>query len=350
MRDSGQILQVVHEGMVRAGLDVNAIYTRLGYNAEELPLREMRTPHRLQAWFWAQVEAVTGDPDIGLHLCPHLPVFRGEVLEYLMFSSPSFGEGAQRALKFVRLVSDALNIRLVQDARGTRIAIKGTAADAPQLRHTEICVVYELIRFAQVVTENRYAAQRVLLRCSQRSALAEYQKVFGCEVTFDGAESEVWFDPAILDYRSPHRDAELLALHEELAEKRMSSLRRQDLIERLQAIFARRLELDGCDLDQVARELGMPARRLRFDLARAGTSFSEVLADFRYALARRLLSRTEEPIENIVYLTGFSEPSTFYRAFRRWSGMTPVQYREMRRSQRGGKLAQQGGGGGPARR
>ena len=48
--------------------------------------------------------------------------------------------------------------------------------------------------------------------------------------------------------------------------------------------------------------------------------------------ARRLLADTEEPIDNIVYLTGFSEPSTFYRAFKRWSGMTPVQYRDRKRA------------------
>ncbi|MBV8063655.1 MAG: helix-turn-helix transcriptional regulator, partial [Nevskia sp.] len=87
-----------------------------------------------------------------------------------------------------------------------------------------------------------------------------------------------------------------------------------------------------CDLEDVARELQLPARRLRFELARAGTSFSQLLSDFRYALARRLLRSTPEPIEHIVYLTGFSEPSTFYRAFKRWSGMTPVQYREQKKA------------------
>ncbi len=75
----------------------------------------------------------------------------------------------------------------------------------------------------------------------------------------------------------------------------------------------------------------MPPRRFRFELTRAGTSFSDLLSEFRYAVARRLLRTTDEPIENIVYLTGFSEPSTFYRAFKRWSGMTPVQYRERRK-------------------
>src|SRR3546814_6039648 len=80
---------------LNAGLNVNAIYERLGYNAEDLPLREMRTPHQLQAYFWETVEAVTGDPEIGLHLCPHLPVFHGEVLKYLIFSSATLGERSE---------------------------------------------------------------------------------------------------------------------------------------------------------------------------------------------------------------------------------------------------------------
>ena len=138
-------------------------------------------------------------------------------------------------------------------------------------------------------------------------------------------------DAALLDYRSPHSDPDLLQLHEGLAEKRLMKLKREDLVERIRGVFSQRLELENCDLEDVAKELDIPPRRLRFELARAGTSFSQIVTDFRFALARRLLTRTEESIDNIVYLTGFSEPSTFYRAFKRWSGMTPVQYREKHR-------------------
>lgn len=322
------MLQMVHEGMVKAGLNVNALYMRLGYDAEKLPLRELRTPHQMQAFFWETVEAVSGDPDIGLHLCPHLPPLRGEVLEYLMFSSPTFRDGIERSMKYLRIISDALNVRLVQDAQGTRVVVRGAAASAPQLRHTEICVAYGLIQFAQSVTESRARPLRVRLRASRRAPLAEYEKVFGCPVTFDGAESEIWFDPAVLSHRSPRGDPDLLRLHEDLAEKRLSNIERHDLIERIRKIFSQRLELEACSLEDVAKELGIPARRLRFELTRANTSFSKLLNDFRFALARKLLRSTAEPIENIVYLTGFSEPSTFYRAFKRWAGVTPVQYRE----------------------
>lgn len=333
VQDTGQYLQIVHQGMVRAGLDVNAIYARLGYDAEKLAQRELRTPHQQQAFFWETVEAVTADPDIGLHLCPHLPLFRGDVIEYLMFSSRTFGDGMTRAFKYLRLVSDALHVRLLQDAQGTRLAVIGSSVQAPQLRHTEICVLYEIVQFARSVTGAEVAAPRqVRLRCSRRSPAADYERVFGCPVEFDGAESEIWFDPALLDLPSPRWDPDLLHLHEELAEKRLTGLKRQDLVARVRAVFAERLELENCELEDVARTLQMPARRLRLELTRAGTSFSELLAEVRYAVARRLLRTTDEPIENIVYLTGFSEPSTFYRAFKRWSGMTPVQYRERRRT------------------
>ncbi|MGQ0700005.1 MAG: AraC family transcriptional regulator ligand-binding domain-containing protein [Panacagrimonas sp.] len=332
MRDSGQLLEVVHQALVSGGFDVEAIYRRLGYNAESLPLRQMRTPHGLQAFFWETVEAVTQDPDVGLHLCLHAPVFRGEVMEYLMLSSSTFGEGMQRAVKYMRLVSDALNMRLQQDEKGTRVVVKGSTIEAPQLRHTEILVAHQVIRFGQMVTEGKYAPSRVLLRVSRRAPQADYDRIFGCQVEFEGVESEIWFDPELLAYRSPRSSPELLQLHEEHAEKRLTTLKREDLIERIRAVFAQRLELERCDLEEVSRELHIPPRRLRFELSRAGTSFSQVLADFRFALARKLLARTKEPVEDIVYLTGFSEPSTFYRAFKRWSGMTPVQYRDSKRN------------------
>ncbi len=339
MRDSGVLLQIVHAGMVNAGLDVNAIYTRLGYHADKLTQKDLRTPHRLQAFFWEIVEAVTGDPDVGLHLCPHLPVYRGEVIEYLFFSSPTFRDGCNRALKYLRLVSDALNVRLVEDDKGSRFIVVGAALQAPQLRHTDICVVYEAIQFARSVTESAYAPLRVRLRCTQRAELADYEKVFGCPVEFEAEQNEIWFNPPLLDYRSPRWDPDLLRLHEELAEKRLSSIERQDLIERIRTVFSQKLELEQCDLEDVARELDVPARRLRFELARAGTSFSQLLSDFRYALAPKLLRSTEEPIEHLVYLTGFSEPSTFYRAVKRWAGMTPVKYREQRKA---GSAAEKG--------
>ena len=77
-------------------------------------------------------------------------------------------------------------------------------------------------------------------------------------------------------------------------------------------------------METVAKRLNVAPRRLRSQLAEAGSSFNQVLADYRCRLAKRLLAHTSESIEQIVYLTGFSEPSTFYRAFKRWTNLTPL--------------------------
>jgi AraC-like DNA-binding protein len=279
------------------------------------------------------VETVTGDPDIGLHLCPHLPVFRGEVLDYIFFSSSTFRDGLRRALKYLRLVSDALEIRVEETGDLARGSIRYQGDDAETPRHTEILVTYGVIQFARRFAGSKLQLRGVELRCAALSPASDYAAIFGCPVTLATEHSAILFDRAVLDQSSPHSDPELLSLHEELAEKRLSNLERQDLIERIRSLFAQKLEIEHCELEDVAAQLGIPARRLRFELARAGTSFSDLLAEFRFSLAKRLLGKTDERIDNIVYLTGFSEPSTFYRAFKRWSGMTPVQYREQKREQ-----------------
>jgi AraC-like DNA-binding protein len=71
----------------------------------------------------------------------------------------------------------------------------------------------------------------------------------------------------------------------------------------------------------------MAPRQLRYELQSAGTSFQNEINNYRRALAKRLLANSETSISEVVYLTGFSEPSTFYRAFKRWEGLTPIEYR-----------------------
>ena len=92
------------------------------------------------------------------------------------------------------------------------------------------------------------------------------------------------------------------------------------------------LETNSVTLESVAANNGMTARQLRHKLRLEETNFQNVLDDLKHELATKLLTNTSESISEIVYLTGFSEPSTFYRAFQRWEKMTPLQYRNLNRS------------------
>lgn len=105
------------------------------------------------------------------------------------------------------------------------------------------------------------------------------------------------------------------------------------MVSQVRRVIAELLESGEVSLEVVAQRLDLKPRTLRTRLSEANTNFNQVLAEFRCHLAKKLLSQTDESIDEIVYLTGFSEPSTFYRAFRRWVGMTPVEYRRQKQNQ-----------------
>jgi AraC-like DNA-binding protein len=119
-----------------------------------------------------------------------------------------------------------------------------------------------------------------------------------------------------------------LAVHEHLAAQRIAELSQRHLIHQIEQQLGGLLEQGDVQLEHVATRLGKVPRQLRSELARINLTFTEVVAGYRERLARRLLARTQEPIDQIIYLTGFSEPSAFTRAFKRWTGETPTAYRK----------------------
>jgi AraC-like DNA-binding protein len=105
---------------------------------------------------------------------------------------------------------------------------------------------------------------------------------------------------------------------------------RLDLVQQVRGLIDELL-VAGATLEQVAVRLQMPVRRLREQLSQADVRFHDMVNDCRCRLAKRLLLESDERIEVIAERTGFSEPSTFYRAFKRWVGETPVQFRRRAR-------------------
>jgi AraC-like DNA-binding protein len=330
LTDAGVLLRMAYRAMLDAGIDADAVLAEVGVDNSLLSQRDLRTPHDAQEWFWEAAEKVSGDPHVGLHLGAHLPTFKGQVLEYLFLSSPTFGEGLKRALNYQRLLSDAARADLVVE--GNRVNLRQIAW-APRLFHLNECVMVGVIKFFRFVTDNAFQPLEVHFQHSRHADQQEYERVFECPVKFDQEHAGLWFDRAMLDIPSPHHEPDLLQLHEKLASEQVARLEKQDLVGRVNRLIGELLESGHANLEEVAARLEIKPRQLRTRLAEAGTNFNQLVADYRCRLAKRLLAGTEESIDEIVYLTGFSEPSTFYRAFKRWVDMTPIEYRKAKQEE-----------------
>lgn len=337
MRDSSEVVWLVHRSMVAAGVDVDAVYQRLGYDLRDLPLGECRPSNALQPDFWQAVEAVTDDPDIGLRLCPYAPLFRGAGVDYLLIASARLGDGMQLVFRYARVISDALSIRLAHGAEGAYIAVTGQVENAAPVRHTEMLYAYQCLKLLRLATDYEFVATRVRLCCSAISDTADYEAVFGCPVEFDSDVNEIHFPDALLDWRSPHADADLLDLHQGHVHQRMQAVARHDRMDELYQYLLSQFEATGgpggeneaaYSLTEVACAVGLSSRRLRFELAEAGTCYRDLLVRAKIAHAKKLLGNGRARIGEVADSVGFTRRQTFVRTFRQETGLSPSEYRE----------------------
>ena len=326
--DGAILLRFIYQAMRNAGLPAENILFKAGVGLTQVD-GKARTPSHAQIAFWQSVESFSDDPHIGLHLGEYLPLYRGQVLEYLFLSSSNFGEGLKRVMAYQRLISDMLQAALVHNEDECYFVnmVAGTT-----LRHTAECLMVGVLRFFRFVSEGQFQPVMIEFMHENGASPEEYERVYGCPVLLGAPENRLHFNPEVLDYPIWQAEPELVRFHEQLAHEKLQELARFDLVAEVRRAIGETLESGETSLETVAKRLNVPPRRLRSQLTDAGTSFNQVLADYRCRLAKRLLAQTAESIEQIVYLTGFSEPSTFYRAFKRWTDMTPIEYRKKKQA------------------
>lgn len=331
LRDSGVLLQLAHQAMAELNLDIQRVFQRCGIRAEHLEGRHVRTPHEAQGLFWQVLEDESGDPDIGLHIAEKMPLYKGQVLQYLFLSSQTFGDGLQRALNYQRLLSDASLATFHQEGDEASVRITSASDKVRNLRHLAESMLVGLMRFFRYVTDDQFVPVSVHFAHPEPENTDEHRRVYGCPVYFSCGENRIVFNSSVLEIPSLHAEPELLKLHEKLASEHIAKLERQDVVARVNRVIGEILETGQVNLEHVASRLEIKPRTLRTRLSEANTNFNQLLADYRCNLAKRLLAHTDESIDEIVYLTGFSEPSTFYRAFKRWTELTPIEYRNQKR-------------------
>jgi AraC-like DNA-binding protein len=324
-------LRRMKEGLQQLGVDIDEVFSQVAIELEavpgsnDAPARVSYDNHRL---LWDTVETVSGDKDIGLHLGEVIPYNPGDLTLYLFLSSDTFGEAINRSREYSRLVSDS--IVLTSQSKGDSCSFGFTFRhdDTSELRQINEMLVSMLTRFFAFVTNGDFKAERIEFAHSAPADTQEHQRILGCPVKFDCEQNNLWFSARLLEKECMYAEPATLRMHEGLMNNQLSELDKGDLLRGVKETIAELLDSGEVSLGQVAMHLNVKPGQLRYQLSEMGTNFNQLFSDYRITLAKKLLSETNEPIDQIVYLTGFSEASPFYRAFKRWTGLTPIHYRE----------------------
>jgi len=205
------------------------------------------------------------------------------------------------------------------------ILVRGEATrDASWIADLELAF---LAAFARTMTRPPIAALRASLERSKPevgSVSAKYEEAFGCPVTFDASNDSIVFDVASLDAPLVSSNRGLSPLLDGHADRELARWS-DDWRERVRDAIVRALPSGVPSIHSVARVLATSSRTLQRELAARETSFSELVEHTRRDLAVEYLARDVQADE-IAFLLGFARPSSFYRAFQRWHGVTPREH------------------------
>jgi AraC-like DNA-binding protein len=159
---------------------------------------------------------------------------------------------------------------------------------------------------------------------------AEYTRVFEGAESFDQPLTGVVFDRGLMGAASPHRDQDMYDALRAIAERQMLRLQRASFAMRVREVLLQKRCAGPIDMTSVARPLGLSVRSLRRRLVAEGVSYAAVANDALAMVAKHFLVDEQYSIQETAYEMGFSDPSAFHRAFKRWTGTTPDAFRNSR--------------------
>jgi AraC-like DNA-binding protein len=275
---------------------------------------------------WAEALRWTNDPALALHVAEAMPAGSFGIVEYVCRAAPTVREALRQWVRYLAILDDAVEVGLVDAGPTTALRVV-RESEAPAPASHELCFAV-LVHHARALTTGdfRVAGVHFAHRAGEAHA-AHHRAFFGCDVRFGAPRTELLLDRAALDAPLSTADPNLLAILVPAAEdKRAHASPFPPLTDQVRRALRAALANDEAQLEPVARRLGMTGRSLQRRLRDEGTSFQAVREAMRRELADRYLGEAMTFAE-ISFLLGFSEPSAFFRAFKRWTGLTPFERR-----------------------
>ena len=289
---------------------------------------DRRIPFAQVVALYEQGAKLTGDDAFGLHVGEAVELTAFDVLGYSVLNSSTLGQALDRVVRYNFIWTNGSCFSIDTTSPLTRILYIYLDESIVERRHDAEMTFAALASLSRMVANSDLSPVRVTFQHNRPRAISEHQRIFQCPVEFSADSNQFFIESTALARPIVKADPGLCAVLDRHAEALMARYPRNDtLVERVRTIIKDDLRGGQASLERIADNLGMSGRTLQRKLREHGTSHQELLDQMRRDLALRYLREPEMAICEVAYLLGFSESSALHRAFKRWTGQTPKEFR-----------------------
>lgn len=314
------------------GLDSAALCREAGLDPALMDDSNARYPLHATTRLWQLAVAASGDPSLGLSTSRYVAPTTFHAMGLAVMASGSLREVFERIVRYHQVVSDALVLELREAGNACELHLR-LPPDGPEPAPEAIdafAAIY--VRTCRNRLGRDYAPLSVHLRRPAPADPQPWQEVFRAPVHFAAAENMLRFASVDLDQPLDDGNPELAAHNEAVLQKRLEALQPDTVARRLRRALEQSLPNGEPSAEALAHGLNLSLRSLQRHLSDEGCSYEQVLADTRRDLALSHLREADCSISEVAYLLGFADSSSFSRAFKRWTGQSPSQYRDSLRA------------------
>lgn len=306
------------------GMSESELLQSTGVSADEISHPYERISLSRNQKLWRAIETLSTLPNVGLRIGEMVKPSHFQLFAFTLMHCPNLEAAFVKSMRYTRVLSDGGQYYLQQ---GNELAICYEPADASFSRHQVDAVLVLLHSFSSWLACRDIPIVRVEMRHAQPNNLEDYQRIFKAPLIFSAPRNALIFDPSLLEEPLSLSDQTLAQLHEHLLEAQLALLQKLDTADLVRHHLRMSDHLD-VNREQLAAELNMSGRSLQRKLKECNASFQQLLDEERYERAKQLMQQENYLLTDISAQLGFAESSVFSRAFRRWSGVTPLEYRQ----------------------
>jgi len=326
MTDRFRLSNTLGRRLAEQGVSVEAVLRRAGLPVCLFDQSRIWLTTAEMCAFYGAIHELSDDPAIGLKLgSESRPEYFTQIAIAALYSR-TFGEALERMARYKRLTAPE-EIRI--SGRGAECAVEflwllGEKREAPTW--VDICFSWT-ITIARRGTGRDVTPLRVELRRPDTHRQC-YEGFFGCPVKFGARRNQLVFRSADILQPFTTHNLELLELVEPQLEAELKrQLANRPLTEQVKGILKRFLAGKKPRLEDVAIELRIGARTLQRRLLEDGFTFHELVKESRREMAQHYLRQPALELNETAYLLGYEDPNSFIRAFHKWEGTTPGEWR-----------------------
>ncbi len=307
-------------------IDPAPLYKRAGIDPALISNPNARINVEHMDSVWVEAVELIDDPTFGVKMVQYWHPSMMGALGYAWLVSSTLRRAMHRIDRYIHTITEGLETKLEDTPAGLRLSfyIVDGIPIQPQQHTLIIAVLMHMCRF-------NYGDELVASEIHLARAAPEDPKdiidFFRTDVHFDAEINSITITRADSDLELSSSNKQLALMHDEMLMKYLVEIKKGDIVQQVQSIILDNLP-DGQVTDRlVASELNLSERSMQRRLKEHKTTFRFLLDGVREMVAKQYIENPVNRMSDIAFLLGFSEQSAFSRAFKKWTGKSPVEYR-----------------------